>query len=191
MHRNCNASRACHETPPCRALRVDPELRRSRRNVLQEGEACRASSRHRCARPSCGAASVPSSSRAGTGLARGSQTVPAHTSLPRWCTRNGQEAGPGGRAAEGPRVSFVVRYSVTAKDDLARLYDHPLDRATTLEDLDLAERALAAIAAAVEACAARRSSTARLATIRFCASCSSPSDTAAAWRCSRSKTRRR
>ena len=47
-------------------------------------------------------------------------------------------------------MSFVVRYSVTAKDDLARLYDHLLDRATTLEDLDLAERALADIAAAVE-----------------------------------------
>lgn len=47
-------------------------------------------------------------------------------------------------------MSFVVRYSVTAKDDLARLYDHLLDRATTLEDLDLAERALAAIEAAVE-----------------------------------------
>ena len=47
-------------------------------------------------------------------------------------------------------MSFAVRYSVTAKDDLARLYDYLLDRAVTLEDLDLAERALAAIAAAVE-----------------------------------------
>ena len=46
-------------------------------------------------------------------------------------------------------MSFAVRYSVTAKDALARLYDYLLDRAVTLEDLDLAERALAAIAAAV------------------------------------------
>lgn len=48
-------------------------------------------------------------------------------------------------------MSFVVRYSASARDDLARLYDFLLDRATTAEDLDLAEQALAVIAAAVEA----------------------------------------
>lgn len=40
-------------------------------------------------------------------------------------------------------MSFVVRYSASARDDLARLYDFLLDRATTAEDLDLAEQALA------------------------------------------------
>jgi plasmid stabilization system protein ParE len=47
-------------------------------------------------------------------------------------------------------VSFVVRYSASAEDDLTRLYDYMLDRATTVEDLDLAERALGAITSAVE-----------------------------------------
>jgi plasmid stabilization system protein ParE len=47
-------------------------------------------------------------------------------------------------------VSFVVRYSPRARDDLERLYDFLLDRATATEDLDLAERALEAITAAVE-----------------------------------------
>jgi plasmid stabilization system protein ParE len=47
-------------------------------------------------------------------------------------------------------VSFVVRYSESARDDLVRLYEYLLDRATTAEDLDLAERALAAITGAVE-----------------------------------------
>ncbi len=47
-------------------------------------------------------------------------------------------------------MSFVVRYSASARDDLARLYDFLLDRATTAEDLDLAEQALAVIAAAAE-----------------------------------------
>ncbi len=42
-------------------------------------------------------------------------------------------------------MSFVVRYSASARDDLKRLYEHLLDRATTVEDLDLAERALGAI----------------------------------------------
>jgi plasmid stabilization system protein ParE len=46
-------------------------------------------------------------------------------------------------------VSFAVRYSASAKDDLARLYEYLLDRATTVEDLDLAERALGAITEAV------------------------------------------
>ena len=47
-------------------------------------------------------------------------------------------------------MSFVVRYSQSARDDLARLYEYLLDRAATAEDLDLAERALAAITGAVE-----------------------------------------
>lgn len=47
-------------------------------------------------------------------------------------------------------MSFVVRYTASAKDDLARLYDYLLDRATTAGDLDLAERALMAITDAVE-----------------------------------------
>jgi plasmid stabilization system protein ParE len=47
-------------------------------------------------------------------------------------------------------VSFVVRYSASARDDLTRLYDHLLDRATTVEDFDLAEQALSAITGGVE-----------------------------------------
>jgi plasmid stabilization system protein ParE len=47
-------------------------------------------------------------------------------------------------------VSFVVRYSAPARDDLTRLYEYLLDRATKVEDLDLAERALGAITHAVE-----------------------------------------
>ncbi len=47
-------------------------------------------------------------------------------------------------------MSFAVRYSASAQDDLARLYEYLLDRATTVEDLDLAERALGAITGAVE-----------------------------------------
>jgi plasmid stabilization system protein ParE len=47
-------------------------------------------------------------------------------------------------------VSFAVRYSAAARDDLARLYEHLTDRATTTDDLDLAERALNAITVAVE-----------------------------------------
>ncbi len=47
-------------------------------------------------------------------------------------------------------MSFVVRYSASARDDLTRLYDHLLDRATTVEDLDLAEQALSAITGAVQ-----------------------------------------
>jgi plasmid stabilization system protein ParE len=47
-------------------------------------------------------------------------------------------------------VSFAVRYSASARDDLARLYEYLLDRATTVDDLDLADRALGAITEAVE-----------------------------------------
>lgn len=46
-------------------------------------------------------------------------------------------------------MSFVVRYSACARDDLHRLYLYLLDRATTIEDLDLAERALATITISV------------------------------------------
>ena len=47
-------------------------------------------------------------------------------------------------------MSFAVRYSASARDDLKRLYEHLLDRATTVEDLDLAERALATVIGSVE-----------------------------------------
>lgn len=47
-------------------------------------------------------------------------------------------------------MSFAVRYSASARDDLTRLYEYLLDRATTVEDIDLAERALGAITDAVE-----------------------------------------
>lgn len=47
-------------------------------------------------------------------------------------------------------MSFVVRYSASAKDDLTRLYEYLLDRAMAVEDLDVAERALGAITGAVE-----------------------------------------
>lgn len=47
-------------------------------------------------------------------------------------------------------MSFVVRYSASAQDDLTRLYDYLLDRATTVEDLEIAEQALGAITGAVE-----------------------------------------
>lgn len=47
-------------------------------------------------------------------------------------------------------MSFAVRYSAAARDDLIRLYDFLLERASTAEDLELAERALNAITAAVD-----------------------------------------
>ncbi len=47
-------------------------------------------------------------------------------------------------------MSFVVRYSRSARDDLARLYEYLIGRATTAEDLDRAEQALAAITGAVD-----------------------------------------
>lgn len=47
-------------------------------------------------------------------------------------------------------MSFAVRYSASARDDLTRLYEYLLDRATSVEDLDLAERALGAVTDAVE-----------------------------------------
>jgi plasmid stabilization system protein ParE len=45
-------------------------------------------------------------------------------------------------------VSFAVRYIAGARDDLLRLYDFSLERASTAEDLELAERALNAITTA-------------------------------------------
>lgn len=47
-------------------------------------------------------------------------------------------------------MSFAVRYSAGARDDLLRLYDFLLERAGTAEDLELAERALNAITTAVD-----------------------------------------
>lgn len=47
-------------------------------------------------------------------------------------------------------MSFVVRYSAAARDDLKRLYGYLLDRATSAEGLDLAERALDAVIASVD-----------------------------------------
>lgn len=46
-------------------------------------------------------------------------------------------------------MSFIVRYSASARDDLKRLYAYLFDQATHLEDLDLAERALATIISSV------------------------------------------
>lgn len=45
-------------------------------------------------------------------------------------------------------MSFAVRYSAGAREDLLRLYDFLLERASTAEDLELAERALNAITTA-------------------------------------------
>lgn len=47
-------------------------------------------------------------------------------------------------------MSFAVRYSAAARDDLARLYEYLIDRAATIEDLELAEQALGAIAVAMD-----------------------------------------
>lgn len=47
-------------------------------------------------------------------------------------------------------MSFAVRYSAAARDDLVRLYEFLLQRASTVEDLDVAEVALNAITSAVE-----------------------------------------
>ena len=47
-------------------------------------------------------------------------------------------------------MTFAVRYSAAARDDLRRLYQHLLERCTTLEDLAVAERALEAVESAVD-----------------------------------------
>jgi plasmid stabilization system protein ParE len=44
---------------------------------------------------------------------------------------------------------YEVVFTAQARDDLHRLYGHLLDRAQTVEDLDLAERALTAIDTAI------------------------------------------
>jgi plasmid stabilization system protein ParE len=46
-------------------------------------------------------------------------------------------------------LTFAVRYSASARDDLKRHYEHLLDRVATLDDLEKAERALAAIISSV------------------------------------------
>jgi plasmid stabilization system protein ParE len=47
-------------------------------------------------------------------------------------------------------VTFAVRYSASARDDLKQLYEYLLDHSTTVEDLELAERALDAVVKAAE-----------------------------------------
>lgn len=47
-------------------------------------------------------------------------------------------------------MSFAVRYSAAARYDLKRLYAYLLERSTTVEELDLAERALDTIEAAID-----------------------------------------
>jgi len=46
-------------------------------------------------------------------------------------------------------MSFDVRFSVEARDDLNRLFEFLLERAGTVEDLDLAQAAIDAIRSAV------------------------------------------
>ena len=50
-------------------------------------------------------------------------------------------------------MTFAVRYSAAAREDLKRLYGHLLDRCSTLEDLEIAERAMHAIESAVDSLA--------------------------------------
>ncbi len=47
-------------------------------------------------------------------------------------------------------MSFAVRFSAGAREDLLRLYQFLLDRAQTIEDLELAERALQALSHGLE-----------------------------------------
>ena len=46
-------------------------------------------------------------------------------------------------------MTFEVRFSPSAEDDLDRLFDFLLDRAKTVEDLDLAQAAIDAVRSAV------------------------------------------
>jgi plasmid stabilization system protein ParE len=48
-------------------------------------------------------------------------------------------------------VSFQVRYTRAARQDLRRLYAYLLDRCETREDLELAEQAVQAVEAGIEA----------------------------------------
>ncbi len=52
--------------------------------------------------------------------------------------------------ASGQRVSFTVRYSAEAREDLRRLYRFQLDRGLAYGDFDVAERAYQTIVEAVE-----------------------------------------
>ncbi len=47
-------------------------------------------------------------------------------------------------------MSFAVRYSAAAREDLKRLYAYLLARSSTIEELDLAELAIDTIEAATE-----------------------------------------
>ena len=47
-------------------------------------------------------------------------------------------------------MSFTVRYSAAARADLKRLYAYRLERAATIEDLAIADDALAALETAIE-----------------------------------------
>lgn len=51
-------------------------------------------------------------------------------------------------------MSFEVAFSPRARIDLHRLHDYLLDRAEYLEDLELADRAIEAVVAAVDSLAA-------------------------------------
>ena len=46
-------------------------------------------------------------------------------------------------------MTFEVRFSTSSVDDLARLFEFLLDRAKTIEDLDLAQEAIDAVRSAV------------------------------------------
>ena len=47
-------------------------------------------------------------------------------------------------------MTFAVRFSAAADDDLTRLFDFLLDRAETVEDLDRAQAAIEAIRSAAQ-----------------------------------------
>lgn len=47
-------------------------------------------------------------------------------------------------------MTFEVRFSAAADDDLARLFDFLLERAETVEDLDLAQAAIEAVRSAAQ-----------------------------------------
>ncbi len=47
-------------------------------------------------------------------------------------------------------MTFSVRYSAAARGDLIRLYEHLLDRAATVDDLDRAQRALDTITGGID-----------------------------------------
>ena len=50
-------------------------------------------------------------------------------------------------------MSFAVRYSAAARQDLTRLYEHLLERCVSAEDMALADRAIDSIEASVVALA--------------------------------------